>query len=108
MRGNLQRLPKWAHEEILRLDRELQYWKDRVAGISRGDGGIVIAPHSDAPVTFGDTETVRFMTPSGWLEVSIEKSGISVYAREGKFANDAINVVPQAANVVHLRLGPYR
>ena len=95
---DLTKLPKWASQEIERLQSNLAY----VHGLLEAgpeDSRVFAEPYSDHPRPLGKDAHIEFRpTPDTKLKVAIEKDGIEVYG------GDSLMVYPRSSNVVRIKM----
>jgi len=99
MRGDVNKLPKWAQREINRLEQDLA---SAYATIATGpeDSKIIANPNSAAPTPLGTTALIQFSLGESWGEkVEIYLDGDHVVVRGG----DGLTIQPWAGNVIRLR-----
>lgn len=98
-----ERLPKWAQQEIERLQRSVEWWQQQ-ASVGPEDSTVFAEPHSDAPRPLGTDPVVRFqnpLDPQSMLDVMRMKPGSAVL--EIRSNQGAIEVSPQSGNVIRVR-----
>jgi hypothetical protein len=100
MRGNIERLPKWAQDELARLDREVAYLKGKLA-VGPEDSDTFADPFASAPRPLGRGTRIRF-TPKdaerAHFDVTLQDDGsLEVHA------DYMLAVIPQASNMIELR-----
>lgn len=95
------KLPKWAQDEINRLERD-------VASLKRDLHAIANSGEADAYVDTGDSKIglppysrviFRVMPGPSCVECVRQGNGIAVYASGGRLL-----VIPQASNVIHAQV----
>lgn len=103
---DLSKLPRWAADEIRRLESNLKAAEEKAAALSTPGSRIVVDPYSDNPIGLTDRSTVRFryensngfVTVEGWIDVSIRNGVLDVNA------SDTLLVSPSASNHLALSL----
>lgn len=104
MKGDVTKLPKWAQQEIARLERSVEHWQG-VASQGSEDSTVFADAYSDAPRPLGEDPVITF-SPIGMgigsIRVTRSKRGsnvIEVMANEG-----VLEVSPQSSNVIRVRV----
>jgi len=98
MRGKLENLPKWARQEIDRLERDLAYNKAKLAE-GPEDSDTFADEYSDAPRPLGRGPTITFKWGGKWGEkIEARLDGETLIVRGGT----QIDVHPVAGNVVEI------
>lgn len=98
MPNDLTKLPKWAQQEIDRLQRNVEHWKAKAtAGPDTSDTWI---EHHAGRTPLGTNVHVVFTLPGGH-ELMAYREGHEL--RVSGDGHNAIAVVPQASNVVKVR-----
>lgn len=93
-----QRLPKWAQQELQRLERDLAYAKARLAQ-GPEDSRVIADPYSDPPRPLGSDTSIDFRFGDGWsdrINVRIDDGGIRV------MGGSRLVVTPEASNVIRI------
>jgi len=111
MRGKIENLPKFAQDEIRRLEREVAYWQG-VASIGPENSRAFANPYSDAPQPLGSDPHVQFITVPG--EEGTRRGKIKVCLRDRHdgstelevYTDEGMLVKPQSSNVITVRSVP--
>lgn len=93
-----ERLPKWAKQELTRLERDLAYAKERLAEGDE-DSRVFADPYSDTPRPLGHDTSIEFVLGPKWgdkINVRIDGHGIKVAG------GNRLAVIPNASNVVYI------
>lgn len=103
----MDRLPRWAREELLRLDRRLRETErllaDARGGIRLGDTDTLAHPYDDVPLTLAPGSSVGFRLGQTW-----RGDVIRVRIRDGRLnlnGDNGLLVLPRATNDVDVILG---
>lgn len=107
MQGNLDRLPKWAKDEILRLEANVEHWQAK-ASVGPDDTNVFVDPYSDAPKPLHRRAHVRWTFDENvrrcrYVEVWQKGGELQIQA-----SSDTIAFVPQASNCGRIRLVNWR
>ena len=103
MRGDVTKLPKWAQQEIGRLERDLEDARRR---LSEGpmDSNTFADPYSESPRPLGRDTLIEFRAGETFGE------RFRVYLRDGVLevgGGDGVAVLPRASNVVEIKLSKF-
>jgi hypothetical protein len=99
---DLTKLPKWARQEIERLQRDLEYAHERLEA-GPDDSRVFAEPYSDHPRPLGHDAHIAFVPEGGGsiigdgFKVSIVADGIEVYG------GDSLSIYPRSSNVVLIK-----
>ena len=101
--SRLEKLPKWAQDEISRLERDLAYWQER-ASIGPDESNTFAHPYSEFPTPLGMDAQIEFRSrgpgPGKKLRVMLDSHGdLDVNG------DDSIMIFPYSGNGVKIRLG---
>lgn len=97
-----ERLPKWAQQEIVRLERDLAYAKARLAD-DPGNSRVFADPYSDPPRPLGYDTAIDFRFGEAWSEritVRIDRGGLKLHG------GSTLLITPDASNVIHVETSP--
>ena len=94
-------LPKWAQNELARLERDLEYTRAKLAQ-APDDSRVFANPYSDAPQPLGDADVEFRVNDHDKFKVGLDD------VRDGTvltvYGGDTLQIEPQASNVVRVRL----
>ena len=101
MRGDVTKLPKWAQQEISRLERDLAYARAKLAA-GPEDSNTFAEPYGAAPRPLGTGTLIRFQLgdPEDWggyIDAHIEGDRLVVHS------GHSLSVKPWASNVIHVK-----
>lgn len=102
---NREKLPKWARNEIERLERDLAYAK---AHLMEGpeDSRVFANPYSDLTrKPLGDADILFEFGDHKKIIVKLTDEGIEVYGSSS--LSSSLQIQPRASNVVRIKLGEY-
>lgn len=99
--GDRSRLPKWAQQEMERLENDAKAWKEQVQGAKAGltDTLLRYRPEPDRGLPMGST--MVFKTLGGEIEARMKDGSLEVRALGGSLVLE-----PYTSNVVHLSSRP--
>lgn len=104
---DLSKLPRWAADELRRLEADLKSAEKKVAAMSAPEGSrIVVDPYSNNQVGLVERAIIRFkfdnsngfIDVEGWIDVSIRDGVLKINA------SDSILVHPSATNDLAISL----
>ncbi len=100
--GAFERLPKWAQQEITRLNANVEYWKAR-ATVGPENSDTFLDPYGDPPTPLGKRPVVEFhLGPDRFndrIRVNVEAGGRGeLYVAGGT----TLKITPWATNVVKI------
>ena len=108
MKRDLSKLPKWAADEIRRLEANLKYAQEKLQALGAENPRVIVNPNSDLRFGLEADARVRFMfeNSNGWVDVPgyldlgiDEEDGVlNVYA------SDTVLIEPKGSNVLSLSL----
>lgn len=96
--ARFERLPKWAQQEIERLERDLAYAKERLAE-GDSESRVFADPYADPPRPLGYDTAVEFRFGDHWsdkIHIRIDGDGLKV------MGGSRLSITPEAANVVRI------
>lgn len=98
-----ERLPKWAQQEIRRLEADLKYYKEKM--MAGPESNTFADPYSGAPRPLGTDPTILFVLGEDRREelrcrIDTDHKGRAWLEVNG---GDSLIVQPQAGNAVRLR-----
>ena len=103
--GDVTKLPKWAQQEIERLERDVEHFQATLS-VGPDDSNTFADPYSSAPRPLGHGTTIEFvMTDGTRIRVRAERNSVSgAYDRIDVNGGDTIAVLPRAANSVEIQV----
>lgn len=98
MRGNFDNLPKWAKQEIARLERDVEHYKETLR-VGPEDSNTFANPYSGAPTPLGKDTIILFQAPAGDIRVRLDERGrLEIHGGSG------IAIHPRATNTVSIQV----
>ena len=101
------KLPVWAQNEISRLERDVEYYKTRLAA-GPEDSDTFANPHDDAPTPLGQGTLIQFgVRPGPRFRVRLQDRRGRVDDERPELeisADDMLEIIPWASNVVRVRV----
>ena len=98
------KLPKWAQQELRRLEADLRDAHARL-GAGPDDSDTFADPYADAPRPLGKGTTVEFRTgPNRFGDrvlVSVGKDRVRIHG------GDSLHIYPSASNVIEVKPGRF-
>lgn len=92
------KLPKWAQQELTRLERNLEHAKSKLAQ-GPENSRVFADPYSDTPRPLGDAHIEFRVGPGIGQKFSVRIEGTDLYV----MGSDGLAVFPEASNVVRVR-----
>lgn len=109
MRGAIERLPKWAQDEILRLDKDVEFWKERALTVLGKRGRSQVRAEFSANIEGREfiplpdrTEIIFFLGESMRVYVRLGAGGSTVSVR----GDDQLRVEPTSSNCLDIGIRP--
>jgi hypothetical protein len=106
---DLDRLPKWARDEILRLRDSVDYWQQKIAVRDAGASGISFTCDHERHHNLPDGTQVAFMLQVPWADDRLRPARFTVTRRDNGLAlelrtdDGGLVVEPMAANTIVVR-----
>lgn len=97
------RLPKWAQQELSRLERDLEHFQ---AKLREGpeDSNTFADPYGDAPRPLGASPVIEFRVGNGRFRVAVEADR-GVFGRISVNGDQPVSIKPGASNSFEVELG---
>jgi hypothetical protein len=103
MSNDITKLPKWAQQEIERLENSVEYHKGRLAeSIPQGEGAsdtIVYMGYGEEHVGLPNGTPIRFQTGDGVVEARVKGDTVEIHTVGG-----SIGIFPHVSNVVGVKV----
>ena len=104
MTGDITKLPKWAQQEIKRLNQDLAYYRSKLQ-VGPDDSNTFADPYSDARRPLGHDTTIEFVLTNGHkIRARLDRNSVNgLYDRLYVSGDDGIAVFPNASNSVEIQ-----
>ena len=105
MSRDITKLPKWAQQEITRLERSVEHWK-AVASVGPEDSTVFADAFSAAPRPLGEDPVIQFnKCGMGLADIRIARAAVGSNVLEISTTEGTLEVSPQSGNVIRVRAG---
>jgi hypothetical protein len=110
-----EKLPRWVQEKLADARRRVREAENdaKLARLQSGpaDSDTILEPwgggRDTEPIKLGKGAEVRFLLPSGYIDVQVGRDHSTTEPFVRLSAERAVSIVPQSSNVVRIRNGKY-
>ena len=99
MSGDRAKLPKWAQQELQRLEQDLAHAEEKLAA-GPEDSNTFADPYADAARPLGRDTTVEFrFGPETSEKIQVRIDGDKLYV----YGGDSLAIAPRSSNAIYVK-----